>query len=150
VFWQVGKHYWRATPEEPYLEVPLMRHDPNTLVWGSPLWILHALSGVKKMQTMTTESVRDVETERLALQIDVESAQRCNDVALGLPAFRAEEFSAEVWLDAGGLVRWVSGRWPSFRRRDRATWVQTEFRDFGVSVDHLDRPGDSAGRGLAG
>ena len=145
MFWQVGKHYWRATREEPYVEVPLMRHASESPVWGSPLWMLHALCGAKTLEKMTTELVRDIETERFAVTIDVERAQRCNDVVLSLPALDAAEFSAQAWLDPDGLVRRVSGSWPSrssiFRRARRASWVQTEFWDLGVSVDHLDRPG---------
>jgi len=90
-----------------------MCHASDSLVWGSPLWMLHALCGAKTLEKMTTELVRDIETERFAVTIDVERAQRCNDVVLSLPALDAAEFSAQAWLDPDGLVRRVSGSWPS-------------------------------------
>jgi hypothetical protein len=144
VYWEVGSHYWRPTASEPYVQVPLMRHDGTSIVWGSPLWMLSALCGVTRSEGVAEELVRGTRTQRYALTINVARAQSRGDVPLSLPALDAAEFGAHAWLDGDGVVRRVSGAWPTRSSRivggRRQTWVQTEFWDFGVPVNGLDRP----------
>jgi hypothetical protein len=138
VVWEVGRHFWRASADEPYVEVPLMRHDPDSLIWGSPLWALHALCGAVTCELLGSEVVGDVETERYTCKAGVERAMECNSVRLSLPALPADEFHAQAWLEPGGPMRRVSCTWPT--RSGRSSWLQTDFGDFGVAVEHLERP----------
>ena len=143
-FWQVGHVYRRADAEDPWVEIPHMLYDPGSLIWGSPLWMAHALRGVSHSTRIAEEVVQGVPAERFALTIDVARAQRGDGISLHVPPLAATEFRAQVWLDADGLVRRVSGAWPTRFSRipglGRLTWVQTEFWDFGVSVDGLEVP----------
>jgi hypothetical protein len=138
VVWEVGRHFRRSSADEPYLEIPLMRHDPDSLIWGSPLWALHALCGAATCELLGSEVVGDVDTERYACKVGVGRAMECNVVKLSLPALRADEFDAQAWLEPRGPIRRVSCRWPT--RSGRSSWLQTDFGEFGIAVDHLERP----------
>jgi hypothetical protein len=138
IVWDVGRHFRRSSADEPYLEIPLMNHRPESLIWGSPLWALHALCGATSCAELASELVGEIETERYACKIAVARAMECNVVKLSFPALPADEFDAQTWLESGGPIRRATCTWPT--RSGRSNWLQTDFGDFGVAVEHLERP----------
>jgi hypothetical protein len=107
---------------------------------GDPLWPLDALFGAcDDALEIGHETVRGVATARCRLTVDLARADAAVPAGVSVPAgpYRAlRQMPAEVWLDAGGLVRRVAVSLESMAGTDDGqNWVIVELWDFGVAAD---------------
>jgi hypothetical protein len=136
--WDGPRQLTRDSPGGSWTAIPNGR--PTELVpFGSPLWLMYALSGVRDdAQPTSEENVRGVRSRRIALSIDSSTALDTSEVPIDFPRQRGEVFAAEIWIDTDGFIRRVGcalvPAWKRKRYSRRTRWITTEFWDFGVAA----------------
>jgi hypothetical protein len=138
VYWHVGTYYSRSDPSEAFAYMPVVGTSADHLVYGTPLWLVHALAGTESAELDPTNGIRGPNGPHLRACVSIAAATSESTVALNLPTRFGRHFAAEVWLDHAGLIFRMSCNWPPrfrlLQRRSQAVWNTTELSDFGVSI----------------
>jgi hypothetical protein len=159
--WDGPRHYFRETEQTDWVELKkIFGEPPDATPFGSPLWLLGALSGARDdAEIIGEETLRASATTRIRLTVDRARAAELSPFSLEFPPQPLETFPADVSLDEHGRLLRMACRWqvkgPWYMRWYVVTprWTTTEFWDFGIPVDIPGPPAspvEAAGHAEAG